>query len=81
MHDYLTVIGMSKDIIMIAMTNLFDLLHLLVVLKTIANQTDGNLRLILWPPTVNCAVLGLEVHMATRVMKFVAYQFLIEILR
>ena len=79
MHDYLTVIGMSKDIIMIAMTNLFDLLHLLVVLKTIANQTDGNLRLILWPPTVQ--VLGLEVYMATKVVKFAAYQFLIEILR
>ena len=69
MHDYLSVIGMSKDIIMIAMTNLFDLLHLLVVLKTIANQTDGNLRLILWPPTV----LSIEVYMATRVVKFAAY--------
>ena len=68
MHDYLSVIGMSKDIIMIAMTNLFDLLHLLVVLKTIANQTDGNLRLILWPPTV----LSIEVYMATRVVKFAA---------
>ena len=72
MHDYLTVIGMSKDIIMIAMTNLFDLLHLLVVLKTIANQTDGNLRLILWPP----AVPGLEIHMnAKKVVKLTAYKF------